>query len=299
MIKLLIMVNPYPIALLLGMLLVGPAALFGQSLSGEQRAVFQVVTELFDAMRAGDSDRAAAVFHPQARLFSAPSEKLGQTRAAPASEWVEAIGRPRSEVWNEKLWTQEVRIDGHLATVWTEYSFFLDDQLKHCGVNTFQLVRDGGPWKIVSVTDTRRETGCLRSKADQEAQLDQLLNDWHRAAALADEDTFFGLMEPESVYLGTDVRENWRRDDLRKWSAEYFEGSSAWEFSPNHRHWFFSADGQTAWFDEVLDTWMGPCRGSGVMQKQADGSWKLMHYNLAVLVPNEKMDEYKKLIGKG
>jgi ketosteroid isomerase-like protein len=43
---------------------------------------------------------------------------------------------------------------------------------------------------------------------------------------------------------------------------------------------------------------MGPCRGSGVLEKQADGQWKLAHYNLAVLVPNEKIKNYKKLIGK-
>ncbi|MBS9766494.1 MAG: nuclear transport factor 2 family protein [Flavobacteriaceae bacterium] len=41
-----------------------------------------------------------------------------------------------------------------------------------------------------------------------------------------------------------------------------------------------------AWFDELLDTWMGICRGSGVLEKTAKG-WKIRHYVLSVTVPNE------------
>jgi hypothetical protein len=41
-----------------------------------------------------------------------------------------------------------------------------------------------------------------------------------------------------------------------------------------------------AWFDEVLDTWMGLSRGSGVIILTSDG-WKIKHYVLSVTVPNE------------
>jgi len=52
-----------------------------------------------------------------------------------------------------------------------------------------------------------------------------------------------------------------------------------------------------AWFDELLDTWMGACRGSGVLRKTSDG-WKIAHYNLALTVPNEKMNQVIDVIGK-
>ncbi|MBK7406995.1 MAG: nuclear transport factor 2 family protein [Saprospirales bacterium] len=43
---------------------------------------------------------------------------------------------------------------------------------------------------------------------------------------------------------------------------------------------------------------MGHCRGSGVLRLYPEG-WKIEHYNLAVTVPNEKMDRYlKKIVRK-
>jgi hypothetical protein len=49
---------------------------------------------------------------------------------------------------------------------------------------------------------------------------------------------------------------------------------------------YFSESGKMAWFDEVLDTWMGLSRGSGVIILTSDG-WKIKHYVLSVTVPNE------------
>lgn len=138
----------------------------------------------------------------------------------------------------------------------------------------------------------------METTPDLQPKLDRLLDDWHRAAARADEEAFFGTMAPEAVYLSTDAGEYWLRDELRAWSARYFERDTAWDFTPRNRHWYVPSGGQVAWFDELLDTWMGPCRGSGVLEKQAGGQWKLVHYNLAVLVPNSKIEDYKKLIGK-
>ena len=45
-----------------------------------------------------------------------------------------------------------------------------------------------------------------------------------------------------------------------------------------------------AWFDELLDTQMKLCRGSGVLQK-IDGKWKIAHYVLSIAVPNENVAE--------
>ena len=56
-------------------------------------------------------------------------------------------------------------------------------------------------------------------------------------------------------------------------------------------------NGKIAWFDEVLDTWMKDCRGSGVFVKRK-GVWKLMQYNLTVLIENEKVQEFIELRNK-
>ncbi|WP_297805122.1 nuclear transport factor 2 family protein, partial [uncultured Polaribacter sp.] len=38
-------------------------------------------------------------------------------------------------------------------------------------------------------------------------------------------------------------------------------------------------------FDELLATWMGTCRGSGVIEKK-DKIWKIKHYVLSIEIPN-------------
>jgi hypothetical protein len=46
--------------------------------------------------------------------------------------------------WIEKLYNTEIRVDGNLAHVWTEYSFYVGDKLSHCGVDSFALIKLDG-----------------------------------------------------------------------------------------------------------------------------------------------------------
>jgi len=153
-----------------------------------------------------------------------------------------------------------------------------------------------GIWKITMITDTRRKTACPSDQASI-ATIDSLVNLWHLAAAKADEDAFFGRMTEDCIYIGTDATERWLRDELREWSAAYFKKETAWNFKPLSRNVTIGPGGQMAWFDELLDTWMGTCRSTGIMQR-FDGEWKIIYYHLSVAVPNDKMDGYRALIGK-
>lgn len=127
-----------------------------------------------------------------------------------------------------------------------------------------------------------------------EQQINGLLDNWHHAAAVADEAAFFGSMTEDARYIGTDETENWKRDELKEWSKEYFDRESAWDFKKKTRNVYMNTDGKLAWFDETLDTWMGVCRGSGVVVLTGNG-WKIQHYVLSVAVPNDKIDAYIKL----
>lgn len=132
------------------------------------------------------------------------------------------------------------------------------------------------------------------SAQSSENQVNQFLDNWHHAAATADEDAFFGSMTEDARYIGTDESENWWRDELREWSKQYFEKGAAWDFKKKERHIYMYSDGKLAWFDETLDTWMGVCRGSGVIVMTENG-WKIKHYVLSVAVPNDKIDAYLEL----
>lgn len=250
-------------------------------------------------MRASDSVRVAALFLPDARLQSASAGPDGQVRiqSTPIARFVSQLGQAPVGVLDERLRYTEVRVDGLLATAWTPYTFVYNGQVSHCGVNAFQLVELDGSWRILQITDTRRRGDCDTTFAGPAPAIDSLVDRWHQAAATADEDVFFGSMTPDGIYIGTDASEHWQRDSMRAWSAPYFERDTAWAFTPYDRHIFYDAGSGYAWWDELLETWMGVCRGSGVARREPDGTWKIAHYHLSLTVPNEKIEQFIDLIG--
>lgn len=144
------------LALLLAFATPGRAA--AQNPAAEIEAV---VMELFDAMRAADGPKAAALFHPDARLQSVGEQNGRPTlRTQPIAGFVEAVGQARDIVWDERIENLEIRIDGRLATAWMNYTFYLDDDLSHCGVNSVQLFHGDQGWQIIQIVDTRRFEGC-------------------------------------------------------------------------------------------------------------------------------------------
>ncbi len=130
-----------------------------------------------------------------------------------------------------------------------------------------------------------------KSKAALNAFLDQ----WHQAAAKADSATFFGSMSAESIYIGTDATERWTKTEFMKFAAPYFRRGKAWDFKPYDRDLHFSPDGRYVWFSELLTTWMGICRGSGILQKTKKG-WSIQQYHLSVTVPNDAIKDFIKLV---
>ncbi len=63
-------------------------------------------------------------------------------------------------VAKEEIYNTEIRVDGNLAHVWTDYSFYVGDKLSHCGIDSIALIKLEGVWKIVYIMDTRRKDGC-------------------------------------------------------------------------------------------------------------------------------------------
>ncbi len=120
-----------------------------------------VIDQMFDGMRAGDSTMVRAAFHAEARLQSAfVRDGRNVLQIGSVDGFVQAVGAPRLEVWDEKIWDVDIAVDGHLAQAWMNYAFFLGDTFSHCGVNAFHFHHDGSSWKITQITDTRRTEGC-------------------------------------------------------------------------------------------------------------------------------------------
>lgn len=123
--------------------------------------------------------------------------------------------------------------------------------------------------------------------AQEKQALDELLTSWHNAAAVADQEAFFDLIDDNGIYIGTDSTEIWTKEAFYEWATPHFEKQKTWNFIATHRDIYFSDTGNIAWFDELIDYGSGTLRGSGVLQKRGS-DWKIMQYVLSVPVPNEK-----------
>lgn len=117
-------------------------------------------------------------------------------------------------------------------------------------------------------------------------EVNTLLDNWHRAAAEANFDQYFNAMDSLSVFIGTDAKENWTRKQFKTYCKPHFDKGKAWSFKTLERNIYVSKRGETVWFDELLNTQMGICRGSGVLEK-ADNQYKIKHYVLSITIPNK------------
>lgn len=267
---------------------------------GQSPAVAEVkavIDRFFEGIYQGDSSMIRTTLAPSVRLLGV--SKSGDLIVDSVGEFLEAIaGSKGPGVLQEKLWNYDIRVDEPIASAVTDYTFFVEGRVTHCGTNAFQLAKLDGGWKIVQIIDTRRKEGCRDGDYNLTDTLHAFLDAWHHAAAVADETVFFGSMAPGGIYLGTDATERWDRDQMAFWAKPYFNRESAWAFTAHDRQIYLNEAQTLAWFEEQLDTWMGECRGSGVLRHYPEG-WKIEHYNLAVTVPNDKLDKFlKKIRGK-
>ena len=117
------------------------------------------------------------------------------------------------------------------------------------------------------------------------ADVDLVLDAFHRAASESDLEGYLGLLTPDAVFIGTDASERWSKEEFGDFARPHFEAGRGWTYHTLERH--VSVAGSTAWFDERLtNEKYGETRGSGVLRRQK-GRWRLVQYVLSFPVPNE------------
>lgn len=129
---------------------------------------------------------------------------------------------------------------------------------------------------------------------DNKNEINVVINDWHKAASAANFNDYFSALTDDSIFIGTDPTENWNKTEFEAFAKPYFNKGKAWSFTPIERNIYFSEDKKTAWFDELLDTQMKICRGSGILVK-INNTWKIKHYVLSMTIPNDNTDEVVKI----
>lgn len=126
--------------------------------------------------------------------------------------------------------------------------------------------------------------------AQEDQKINTIIDQWHQAAAKADFDTYFGLLHDDCIFIGTDATERWDKAAFIAYSKPHFDKGKAWTMLPLERHLIYATDKKTVWFDELLDTSMKLCRGSGVLTLE-NGKWKIKHYVLSMTIPNDLIKE--------
>jgi ketosteroid isomerase-like protein len=128
--------------------------------------------------------------------------------------------------------------------------------------------------------------GCVAPAARDARGVEAVLDDWHAAAAAADEGRYFDHLAADAVFLGTDATERWSRAEFLEYAHPHFAAGRGWTYVPRDRHVMLSPAGDVAWFDERLDhARYGEVRGTGVLRRDG-GSWRIVHYNLSFPIPN-------------
>ena len=125
-------------------------------------SVKAVVNQLFAAMKGANAAMLKEAFADSAVLQTIRRKQDGTffVQDEKVSDFVEQIGKAKKDSLDERITFETVKIDGPLAIAWTPYKFYYAGNFSHCGVNSFQLVRINGRWKIQFLIDTRRRQGC-------------------------------------------------------------------------------------------------------------------------------------------
>lgn len=125
-------------------------------------SVKTTINTLFEGMKNSDTSLLRSVFADSAILQTISHSREGKAvvRNEAVGGFVESIGKLEKGSADERITFDVIKIDGALASAWTPYKFFFNGKLNHCGVNSFQLVRFDGKWKVQYLIDTRRRDGC-------------------------------------------------------------------------------------------------------------------------------------------
>ena|SRR5688572_4193144 len=132
-----------------------------QTGNDDQEAVKKTINNLFTGMKNGDTAMIRSSFAPTGILQTIVKTKEGTiVKTEPVDSFLAQVAKPHKDVYDERISYDVIKIDADLAIAWTPYKFYVGEKFSHCGVNSFQLVKIKGEWKIQYIIDTRRRQGC-------------------------------------------------------------------------------------------------------------------------------------------
>lgn len=135
---------------------------FQAQAQSEKEAIKEAINTMFNGMRAGDSAMVHSVIMDDVVFQRVTKNRDGESVVVTSDfqNFLNAVGTPHEEVWDEQIEFGSILIDGDLASVWTPFKFYRGETFSHCGVNSFQLYKTDQGWKIFHLVDTSRPDNC-------------------------------------------------------------------------------------------------------------------------------------------
>ncbi|UNY97943.1 nuclear transport factor 2 family protein [Zhouia spongiae] len=134
---------------------------FGQRATDEV-AVKETIDKFFAGFHQQDSLLIKeTVYTPVMQTIGSDKEGNTVVKTGTFSDFLKSVvSIPGNKEFKEELLGYDIKIDGDMAHAWTPYEFWFNKKFSHCGVNSFQLVKQNDTWKIIYIVDTRRRVGC-------------------------------------------------------------------------------------------------------------------------------------------
>jgi len=133
--------------------------------SGDREAILAVMDKAFAAVRSNIADdwRAIQLAEGTTLSFRPGSEERPEELEMRISSNEDFIAdlKPDGHEYIER-WTSEptILIRGPIAVIWGEYEFWIDGEFSHCGIDSADLVKISGEWKVANFMWTVEKEGC-------------------------------------------------------------------------------------------------------------------------------------------
>ena len=127
----------------------------------EEAQVMAPVEAMLAAIEANDGAAILRITRPEGGATAAWEGADGR-RGVERLSWAAfaAEMKPGTNHYREMLGTPAIEMDGDIAMVWAPYTVLKNGAPDHCGYDHFDVIREGGTWKVLNVTWSQRTIAC-------------------------------------------------------------------------------------------------------------------------------------------
>jgi hypothetical protein len=132
-----------------------------------EKEIKKVIDIFFEGLHNGDSTVMAKTLYKDIKIQTTFTNQKGEKVLVSETKntlLTNVANKKIENIFEEKLLSYSIHVDGNLASVWTPYEFYLNGAFSHCGANSFQLFDNNGLWQITYLVDMRRRDNCKALK---------------------------------------------------------------------------------------------------------------------------------------